>query len=81
METGFRHTATRQVRIPRDIITTFVCTYNGEEIFRADAVSGDRRQPVHHLLTPSRPRAARFAFQWTGDKGFSATASATITVE
>ena len=34
-------------QIPRDIINLFVCTYNGQEVFRADLVSGDRRQPVH----------------------------------
>ena len=35
METGFRRTQLGEL-IPRDIITPFVCTYNGVEIFRAD---------------------------------------------
>ena len=35
METGFRRTQLGAL-IPRDIIRSFVCTYNGEEIFRAD---------------------------------------------
>ena len=35
METGFRFTTTGD-KIPRDIVTTFSCSYNGEEIFRAD---------------------------------------------
>ena len=35
METGYRRTTTGEV-IPRDIITSFSCRYNGEEIFRAD---------------------------------------------
>lgn len=35
METGFRRNDVGQP-IPRNIITNFVCTYNGEEIFRAD---------------------------------------------
>ena len=32
METGFRHD-TDGALIPRDIITSFTCTYNGEEVF------------------------------------------------
>ena len=35
METGFRRNDVGQP-IPRNIITNFVCTYNGDEIFRAD---------------------------------------------
>src|SRR6202035_2246993 len=35
METGYRRTTTGAV-IPRDIITSFTCRYNGTEIFRAD---------------------------------------------
>jgi hypothetical protein len=35
METGFRPNASGQL-IPRDIITEFVCTYNGGEVFRAE---------------------------------------------
>ena len=49
METGYRVGTNGQV-IPRDIITDFVCTYNGEEIFRAELLPGDRRQSVHHVL-------------------------------
>ena len=35
MEPGVRRDNTGQL-IPRDIINRFVCTYNGEEVFRAD---------------------------------------------
>ena len=49
METGYRHTASGEV-IPRDIITSFACRYNGTRDFSRRPVSGDRRQPVHHLL-------------------------------
>ena len=48
METGFRHDNVGQP-IPRDIITSFVCTYNGENDFRGRALSGHRRQSVHHV--------------------------------
>jgi sulfur-oxidizing protein SoxZ len=78
METGFRHDNVG-VRIPRDIITNFVCTYNGEEIFRATlhpAIAANPFLTFHTVATES----GTIAFQWTGDKGFSVTQSAKITV-
>ena len=39
MESGFRHNELG-VRVPRDIIRSFVCTYNGNEVFKADLHSG-----------------------------------------
>jgi sulfur-oxidizing protein SoxZ len=79
METGFRHSNVG-VRIPRDIIDTFVCTYNGEEIFRAalhPAIAANPFITFHTVATES----GTIAFKWTGDKGFSATESVKITVE
>ena len=79
METGFRH-SNMGVQIPRDIIDTFVCSYNGEEIFRATlypAIAANPFITFHTVATES----GTLAFQWTGDKGFSATAQAKITVE
>jgi sulfur-oxidizing protein SoxZ len=79
METGFRH-SNIGLLIPRDIITDFVCTYNGEEIFRATLYSAIAANPFitfHTIATES----GTIAFKWTGDNGFSATASAKITVE
>ena len=79
METGFRHDNVGQP-IPRDIITSFVCTYNGETIFQPRSIR--RSPPIRSSRsTRSRPRAARIAFQWTGDNGFAQEASAKITVE
>ncbi len=49
METGYRRTATGEI-IPRDIITSFTCRYNGDGDFPRRSVSGDRGQPVHHVL-------------------------------
>ena len=79
METGFRYSQVG-VQIPRDIIDTFVCTYNGEEIFRAalhPAIAANPFITFHTVATES----GTLEFKWTGDKGFSATASAKITVE
>jgi sulfur-oxidizing protein SoxZ len=79
METGFRYTTTGE-RVPRDIIHTFVASYNGEEIFRAEffpALSANPFLTFHTVATES----GTIAFRWTGDNGFSATEQAKITVE
>jgi sulfur-oxidizing protein SoxZ len=79
METGFRHTSAGQV-IPRNIITRFVCTYNGEQIFGADLFPAVAANPYIAFYTIATDSGA-IAFEWNGDNGFHETASATITVE
>jgi sulfur-oxidizing protein SoxZ len=79
METGYRHTAEGAV-IPRDIITNFSCRYNGVEIFRADLFPATAANPFITFFTIAN-ESGKFDFEWTGDKGFAATASASITVE
>jgi sulfur-oxidizing protein SoxZ len=78
METGFRRTQLGIV-IPRDIITLFVCTYNGAEIFRAEFYPAIAANPFVAFSTIAT-ESGTIAFKWTGDNGFSATESATITV-
>ena len=79
METGYR-VGLNGALIPRDIITTFVCTYNGEEIFRADFARAIVANPYLTFSTVAT-ETGTIAFQWTGDNGFSASAEAPITVE
>jgi sulfur-oxidizing protein SoxZ len=79
METGYRHTATGEV-VPRDIITSFTCRYNGLEIFRADLFPATAANPFISFFTVATG-SGKFEFEWIGDKGFSETASASITVE
>ena len=79
METGYRHTAEGTV-IPRDIITNFRCRYNGNEIFRADLFPASSANPFITFFTVAN-ESGKFEFEWVGDKGFTATASASITVE
>jgi sulfur-oxidizing protein SoxZ len=79
METGFRHDNVGKA-IPRNIITTFVARYNGEEIFRADlfpAIAANPFVSFHTIATES----GAIDFEWTGDNGFHETGSAKITVE
>ena len=79
METGYRHTATGEL-IPRDIITSFTCLYNGVEMFRADLFPAISANPFITFSTIAI-ESGKFEFEWTGDNGFSETASAPITVE
>ncbi|WP_315834305.1 thiosulfate oxidation carrier complex protein SoxZ [Bradyrhizobium prioriisuperbiae] len=79
METGFRHTPSGEA-VPRDIITNFVCRYNGVEVFRADFFPAISANPFISFFTTATD-SGTFEFQWVGDKGFLETASATIAVE
>lgn len=79
METGFRHTSVGAT-IPRDIITTFTCTYSGEEVFRAELFPAMAANPFITFTTIA-VGSGTLVFNWTGDNGFNVTESATITVE
>ena len=79
METGYRRTADGAV-VPRDIITSFTCRYNGVEIFRADLFPAIAANPFMTFFTVAT-ESGKFDFEWIGDKGFSESASAAITVE
>ena len=78
METGFRHDNVGRP-IPRDIITSFVCTYNGEEIFKAalyQAIAANPFVTFHTVATES----GTFEFAWTDDDGTTSTATSELKV-
>jgi sulfur-oxidizing protein SoxZ len=79
METGYRHTAAGEV-VPRNIITSLTCRYNGAEIFRADLFPAIAANPFITFFTVAT-ESGKFDFEWIGDRGFTETASASITVE
>jgi len=59
METGFRYTQTGEP-VPRDIVTDFTATYNGEEVFRArlyPAIAANPYLTFHTVATlgPASP--------------------------
>jgi sulfur-oxidizing protein SoxZ len=78
METGFRRTQLGEP-IPRDIIRTFTCTYNGVEVFRADLHPAIAANPFIVFSTVAT-ESGTLVLRWTGDHGFSATESVPITV-
>ena len=79
MEPGYRRTAAGDL-LPRDIITSFACRYNGEEIFRADFFPAIAANPFLSFFTVAK-ESGKFEFEWVGDNGFSESASSSITVE
>ena len=78
METGYRHTTNGKV-IPRDIITSFICRFNGAEVFRADFFPAIAANPFLSFFMIAND-SGKFDFEWIGDHGFSTTASAPLSV-
>ena len=79
MESGYR-VGTNGTLIQRDIITLFTCSYNGEEIFRAELSPAIAANPFLAFFTVVR-ESGTLEFRWTGDNGFAATEAVAITVE
>jgi len=79
METGFRIGVTG-APIPRDIIDHFVCTYNGEEVFRAQLHPAIAANPFISFFTVAR-ESGTLTFAWTDQRGETQVQSAEIKVE
>lgn len=77
METGYRHGL--QGPIPRDIIHRFTCTYNGEEVFRADLFPAIAANPFLSFFTVAT-ESGTIAFTWTDDRGTTQTETVQISV-
>ena len=78
METGYRHETSGAV-IARNIITRFVCAYNGEVIFAADLFPAVAANPFLAFTTVAGESGV-ISFSWTGDDGFAQVETAKITV-
>ena len=78
METGFRRTHLGEP-IPRNIITLFVCLYNGIEVFRAELHPSVSANPYLQFTTVAT-ESGTLEFQWSGDNGFSASETARIDI-
>jgi sulfur-oxidizing protein SoxZ len=78
METGYRPNTMGGV-IPRDIIQHFVCTYNGEEVFRAELFPAVAANPFIAFTTVAT-ESGTIAFSWTDGKGETQTETVSITV-
>lgn len=78
MESGFRHTE-RGVRVPRDIIRDFICTYEGLEVFRAELHPAVGANPTFSFFTVAT-QTGTLEFKWTGDNGYASSVTSLLTV-
>jgi sulfur-oxidizing protein SoxZ len=79
METGYRIGVTG-APIPRDIIDDLVCTYNGEEVFRAKLFPAIAANPYISFFTVAT-ESGTLTFSWTDQHGATQVQSAEIKVE
>lgn len=79
METGYRPKGDGTF-FPRDIIQKFICTLNGEEIFRADFYPAISANPFIAFTTVVR-EGGLLMFSWIDDRGEAQMESAKLVVE
>ncbi len=78
METGYRMDD-RGKSIPRNVIRTFVCRYNGDVVFAAQLSSGIAANPYLRFFVTAR-ESGELAFEWSDDAGAKFSDRATVTV-
>ena len=67
METGFRYDMMGRA-IPKNVINTLVCRYNGEEVFRAELGSGIAANPYLQFFVRAEA-SGELVFDWVDDAG------------
>jgi sulfur-oxidizing protein SoxZ len=78
MESGQRRDAMGEV-IPRDIINSFVCTYNGEDVLRADLFPAIAANPFLSFSAVA-DKSGTLVMQFTDDHGTVQTETVDVTV-
>ena len=78
METGFRYNNVGQ-KIPKNIVKTVTCRYNGEEIFQAELFPGIAANPYLSFFTTAQA-SGELEFVWTDDAGVTTSAQVALTV-
>ena len=78
METGYR-TDSRGASIPRDIITLFVVTYAGEEVFRMELDPGISANP-YVIFSTVATETGELIFTWTDQHGVATVDRKQLTV-
>ena len=78
METGFRYDHMGRT-IPKNVVNTLTCRYNGVEVFRAEMGSGVSANPYLQFYTRAVD-SGELVFEWTDDAGERGSERAAITV-
>lgn len=79
METGNRKDPKTGRPIPRLLITTFVATFNGKDVFSADMHTAVSANPYFSFFFKAS-ESGTFEFTWTDDNGKTVKQSAKISV-
>ncbi len=78
METGFRFDHGGRP-IPKNVVNTLTCKYNGVEVFRAEMGSGISANPYLQFYTRAVD-SGELLFEWVDDAGARGSERAKITV-
>jgi sulfur-oxidizing protein SoxZ len=78
MENGFRLNS-QGTPIPVEIITDFVCTYDGQEVFRVKLAPGISANPYFEFFLTAT-KSGPVDFWWKDQDGTETTASAPLEV-
>jgi sulfur-oxidizing protein SoxZ len=78
METGYRHDDSGK-QIPRNVVTTLTCRYNGETVFAARMSPGIAANPYLRFFVTAR-ESGELAFDWVDDSGVRGSERAAVTV-
>jgi sulfur-oxidizing protein SoxZ len=78
METGFRYDIMGRP-VPKNVVNTLVCRYNGAEVFRAELGSGIAANPYLQFYTRA-VESGELVFEWVDDAGERGTERAPIKV-
>jgi sulfur-oxidizing protein SoxZ len=78
METGYRTDDVGKA-IPRNVIRSFACRYNGEPVFAAQMCSGIAAQPNLRFFITA-PASGELTFEWIDDAGVRVSERAAVTV-
>jgi len=78
METGFRYDLFGKA-IPKNVVNSLICSFNGKPIFRAEMGSGVAANPYmeFHALADT---SGEFLFEWVDDEGARGLERASIVV-
>jgi sulfur-oxidizing protein SoxZ len=79
MESGQRRNSKGEA-VPRDIINSFVCTYNGEDVLRADLFPAIAANPFLSFAAIADV-SGTLVMQFTDDHGTEQTETVDVTVE
>lgn len=78
METGFRFDLNGRP-IPKNVLHTLVCRYNGAEVFRAELGSGIAANPMLQFYVVA-DQSGEITFDWIDDRGERGSDRASVRV-